>query len=348
MNLESMDFAAEAADAAALHAAVVSRLAPTGVNYVFLDEVQTVPQFQKAIDSLHLRDDIDLYVTGSNANLLSGELATLLSGRYIEIPLAPFSFREYISGRSAELSAITPERAYAEFSSSGGFPFVSRLLPDLGGVSDYLDGVLNTVLLKDVMVRQRASNPAMLHDVTRFLMSNVGSPTSLRRVANTLGSAGRAPSPNTVESYLTGLVDAFIIYPLRPVEATGLRHLDTPSKYYCVDLGLRSAVLGWRGGDVGHVLENVVFLELRRRCRNLWFGRSGGGEIDFVAQDDDATTYIQVAATVRDEATLARELAPLKALNNHHPKLLLTLDQDPPASHDGIQQRYVLDWLLGD
>ncbi|MDR3069099.1 MAG: ATP-binding protein [Cellulomonas sp.] len=345
LNLESLDDAALASDFRALHDHVVARAAAEGTTYVFIDEVQVVEDFEKAIDSLHLRPGIDLYVTGSNAMMLSGELATRLSGRYVEVPMTPLSFAEYVVGRG---SGTELDRLYQDFSRWGSFPFVTRLIPDADAVADYLEGILSTVLVKDVMVRQKVANALMLRDVVTFLMGNVGSPTSLRRVANTLASAGRRPSPNTVENYLTGLVDAYVMYPLYAYDVKGLRRLDTPAKYYAVDPGLRAAVVGHRGGDVGHVLENVVFLELRRRHKNLWSGRSGDGEIDFVVQEGAQLTYYQVAATVRDSATLARELAPLQAIRDHHPKYLLTLDQDPPTSHDGIQQRNALDWLTTD
>jgi predicted AAA+ superfamily ATPase len=349
LNLEDQAHADLAADYRALHDYVANRLVDDAQTYVFIDEIQVVDQFEKAIDSLHLRPRVDLYVTGSNAQMLSGDLATRLSGRYIDIPLTPLSFAEYATGRrqAAQLGDdVSAVRLYQDFSAWGSFPFALRLLPDQDAVADYLDGLLNTVLVKDVMVRQRVANPLMLRDVTTFVFAQVGSPVSLRRVANTLVSAGRRPSPNTVESYLAGLVDAFVVYPLRAYDVKGLRHLDAPSKYYAVDPGLRAAILGPRGGDVGHVLENIVFLELRRRHRNLWTGRSAVGEIDFVAQDGDTVVYYQVAATVRDTSTLARELAPLKAVEDHYPKVLLTLDPDPPASHDGIRQLNVLDWLL--
>lgn len=346
MNLESPDDARLAPSHLALYDHVVSRLNPNGTTYVFIDEVQLIEGFEKAINGLNLLDQVDVYVTGSNASLLSGELATLLSGRSVEIPLSPFSFGEYLAGRRQRDPATSPDRAFLDFSRSGSFPLTVSLLPDVDAISDYLDGVLNTVLIKDVMVRQGVRDAQALRDVTAFFLENVGNQTSLRRVVNTLESAGRKPSPNTVERYLTGLLDAFILYPLRAYDTKGLRHLDTPAKYYAVDPGLRAAVTRRPSDDVGHVLENIVFLELRRRYRNLWMTRSGGGEIDFVASDETGFTYFQVAATVREQATRERELAPLLAVKDHSPKWLLTLDPDPPMAHEGIQQRYVVDWLL--
>jgi predicted AAA+ superfamily ATPase len=341
-----------ATDPAALHHGIVQRLLPDERTYVFVDEVQVVPNFELAVNSLQLRPQVDLYLTGSNAQMLSGDLATRLSGRYVEIHVTPLSLSEFAeAGRLRGQSAPSPARLYAEFTRWGAFPFAVGLAPDRRAVADYLDGLVNTILVKDVMVRQRASNAAMLRDVTAFLLSNVGNQTSARRVANTLAAAGRGPSPNTVEQYLAGLVDAYLLYPAPVIDVAGLRHLDTPKKYYAVDSALRGA-MGLRASpDTGHLLENAVFLELLRRHRRVWTGRAGaagraGGEIDFVVESAEGRMYIQVAATVRDPQTAARELAPLLAVADHHPKLLLTLDEDPATSHDGVRQLNAVDWLL--
>ncbi|MDR3359718.1 MAG: ATP-binding protein [Bifidobacteriaceae bacterium] len=348
-NLEDLEVQDLATDHRALHRAVLDRRHPTAKTYVFLDEPQTTPEFELAVDSLHLRPELDLYLTGSNAQMLSGDLATRLAGRHVEIQLTPLSFAEFSTGwRQRGFKDAEASKIYSEFTRWGSFPFALTLAPDTTAIDDYLDGLVNTILLKDVAVRQRVANAALLRDVVAFLLSNVGSATSLRRVANALTSAGRGPSPNTIESYLSGLVSAYLMYPLEPRDLAGLRHLDAPKKYYAVDPGLRAAVIGRRRPDTGHMLENTVFLELLRRHRHVWSARAGGGEIDFVAAAGDQLIYIQVAATVRDEATLARELAPLAAVPDHHPKLLLTLDEDPPTSHRGIRQLNALDWLLGN
>jgi predicted AAA+ superfamily ATPase len=345
LSLEDVDNAELAADHRLLHQWVVSRLAESGTTYVFLDEIQLVDGFEKAVNSLLLRSNVDLYLTGSNASLLSGELATLLAGRYVELPLLPLSFAEFVDGRRhAPDSSITA--LYAEYVRFGEFPFVVNLLPDSAAVRDYLQGLLNTVLLKDVVARKGVSNVAALEDVIRFLMHNIGALTSLRRVSAGLDASGRRPSATTVDSYLDALTKAYLFYPVRRWDLKGLRFLAGPEKYYSVDPGLRAALLGFSGGDTGHVLENVVFLELLRRSLSVRTG-AAGGEIYFVVGEGAETAYYQVAETVRDPSTLQRELAPLADLRDHHPKYLLTLDQAPPVSHNGITQLFCLDWLLG-
>jgi predicted AAA+ superfamily ATPase len=350
LNLE--DFAlAHLGEASALHQYITARLAPSGTTYVFIDEVQLVDQFERVVNSLQLRPQADLYVTGSNARMLSGELATLLSGRYVEIELQPLSLAEFAQARRDRAGAaedLSPAGLYASYLRFGGFPLVQDLIPDLRASQDYLDGIVSTVLLKDVAVRQNVSSAAMLRDVTGFLFQNVGNLTSLRRVSDSLRSAGRSPSPNTVESYLTGLIDAYLLYPVERWDVKGLRRLSGPAKYYCVDPALRASLVGNTGGDIGHVLENLVFLELHRRHGRVRIGHSSGGEIDFLAGEGVDLAYYQVAASVHDPATLARELGPLQAVRDHRPKFLLTLDPEPPATHDGIVQRPVVEWLLED
>ncbi|MDR1266073.1 MAG: ATP-binding protein [Propionibacteriaceae bacterium] len=347
LNLEDLSLGALTASHQALHDHIAARLAPDGPTYVFLDEVQAVPNFERAIASLQLRPGVDLYVTGSNAHILSGDLATLLSGRYVEVAVLPLSLAEFAAARRAVSPQAAPADLYADYVRFGSFPFVLSLVPDGDAVDDYLGGLLATVLLKDVAVRQKVANARLLQDVTAYLFHNVGSPVSLRRVSDSLTSLGRRPSPHTVESYLTGLIDAYLVYPVAPWDVRGLTHLAIPDKYYVVDPGLRRALVGYAGGDSGHVLENVVFLELRRRHSRVRVGRTGGREIDFVVGQAERTGYFQVAQSVRDPATLERELAPLRAIDDHHPKRLLTLDAEPPISHNGIVQLNVLDWLLG-
>jgi predicted AAA+ superfamily ATPase len=348
LNLEDFDLA-HLADAAALHAHITERLVDGRMNYVFVDEVHLAAEFERALDSLHLRADVDLYVTGSNAQMLSGELATRLSGRYVEIELQPLSLAEFAAARTGRAEATedrSPSGLYGNYLRFGGLPLVQELMPDVRAARDYLDGVVSTVLLKDVAVRQSVSNAAMLRDVTAFFFQNVGNLTSLRRVSNALMAASRRPSPNTVESYLTGLVDAYLLYPVERWDVKGLRRLDGPAKYYCVDPGLRASLVGYTGGDAGHVLENIVFLELHRRHGRVRVGQTRGGEIDFIVGEGADLAYYQVAASVHDPTTLARELAPLEAVRDHHPKRLLTLDPEPPTSHGGIIQASVVEWLL--
>jgi len=272
LNMEDMALAPLAAGAAPFHDHVVGLVRPGLPMYLFVDEVQRVTEFERALASLQLRHDLDIYVTGSNAQMLSGELSTLLSGRYVEISLLPLSFAEYVAGRRALAASgddVTPGSRYADYALYGGMPYGLQLLSDRAALQDYFDGLISTILLKDVAVRQKVANPAMLHDVVRFLFGNVGSPTSLRNIAQALGSAGRTPSPHTVESYITGLSNAFLFYPVRRYDVRGKRWLAGPDKYYAVDPGLRQASVGFASADSGQVLENVVYLELCRRRRRV-------------------------------------------------------------------------------
>jgi predicted AAA+ superfamily ATPase len=330
-----------------LHERIVANLVPDRMNYIFLDEIQQVPDFQRAADSLFIKKNVDLYITGSNAHLLSGELATLLSGRYVEIPMLPFSFKEYLSffDNRHDLSL-----KYRDYLVNSSFPYTLELR-DAAAVSqpsqirDYLGGIYSTIILKDVMERKKIADPLMLESVVRFMADNIGNLCSTKKICDTMVSAGRKISVNTVESYIAALRDSFIFYRLGRYDVKGKQHLKTGDKYYLADPGLRFYLLGPEGADMGRVLENVIFLELLRRRRKLSIGKVDTAEVDFVAEDD-TREYYQVALTVRDKTTLERELRPLLAIKDHNPKYLLTMDDDPPASHNGIRQLNALDWLL--
>jgi predicted AAA+ superfamily ATPase len=346
--MEDLANAELASDYRKLHEYIVKHLALDGTTYVFLDEIQLVDQFERMADSLLLRPNVDLYLTGSNAALLSGELATLLSGRYVELPLLPLSFAEFVAGRRQGNTTDTSLTAlYAEYIRFGSFPFVLDLIPDVDAVTDYLTGILNTVLFKDVVTRRNIANAASLDDVVRFIFHNIGNLTSLRRISGSLAAAGRTPSPTTIDGYIAGLANAYLIYTARRWDVKGLRYLSGPEKIYTVDSGLRSTLVGFSGGDSGHVLENVVYLELLRRGGQVRVGAVPGGEIDFIVGNGADTAYYQVSLTVHDPNTLEREIKPLRLLRDHHPKYLLTLDQTPPVSHNGIIQLSCLDWLMG-
>ncbi|MDR0627325.1 MAG: ATP-binding protein [Bifidobacteriaceae bacterium] len=348
LNMEDFALAPLLNDVRAFHEHVAALLPGRGRSYLFIDEVGLVESFETAVNSLALNFDVDIYVTGSNAQMLSSDLATRLSGRYVEIHLLPFSFAEFIDGRrlaGLEDEDMSYPGLYGSFLRWGGFPFVQSVLPVAEAVRDYLDGLVNTILVKDVAQRRRVAQVGLLRDVATFVLHNVGNLTSLQRIANSLSARGRGPSPNTVDGYLDGLVDAFLVYPLRRWDARGLRHLSGPDKYYAVDTGLRNNLVGYLGGDTGHLLENIAYLELRRRSSEIRVGATPHGEIDFVTVRGSELAYYQVCESVRDPKTLARELAPLQAVGDHHPKTLLTLDPDPPISHAGIRQLYILDWL---
>lgn len=341
INFEDMNFS-NLDDAQKLHDFVDSRLKKNAKNYVFLDEIQKVAYFQKAVDSLYIKKNVDIYITGSNAHLLSGELATLLSGRYVEIEMLPLSFKEYIefTGKS-DLS-----RKFADYIRYSSFPFAVYLNNDAGKVRDYLGGIYNTVILKDVVAKKKIADILMLESVVRFMFDNIGSLLSTKKIADTMTSDGRKISTHTVESYISALMDSFIIYRAKRYDVKGKQYLKTNDKYYICDIGLRSFLLGNKGGDAGYVLENVIYLELLRRGYDVYVGKVGDKEVDFVAIKQDTVEYYQVALTVRDENKLKTELASLQAIPDHNPKYLLTLDDDPPANHNGIRQINAIDFLL--
>ncbi len=341
VNFEDLEYE-NLRDYRRLHEYIVAHLKPDGMNYVFLDEIQHVPQFEKAVDSLSLRANADLYLTGSNAWFMSGELATLLSGRYVELKMLPLSFAEFVSARPAGTDLT---RAYRDYVTNGSFPYVSRLT-EHRQVYEYVDGLFSTVVLKDIVERRKIQDPAMLRSVLRFLFDSVGSLCSVKKIADSMTSAGRKISPKTVENYLEAITESLLMYRAERYDIRGRERLKLYEKYYLVDAGLRSYLLGPRG-DQGHVLENVVYLELLRRNANVFVGRSGTLEVDFVAVPPSGEeTYYQVCWSVRNEETLRRELAALDSIKNHSSKVLITMDDDPPASYNGIRQVFALDWLL--
>lgn len=322
-----------------LYEYIESRLIPNEMNYIFLDEVQAVSEFQRVVDSLYIRENVDLYVTGSNGTLLSGQLATLLSGRYIEIRMLPLSFAEY-----CELVGGDRRRLWQDYFQTGGFPYLSQL-PDEDVRLDYLTGIYNTVLVKDVLSRRGISDAPRLESVARFLADSVGSPVSVKKIADTLTADGRKTTPATVDGYVAGLLDAFVFYRADRYDIRGRQHLKSLAKYYLVDLGLWRMILGKYGGDVGHRLENIVYLELLRRGFQVSVGKLERGEVDFVARRDGEISYYQVSASVLDPAVWERELRPLEKIKDNYPKYLLTLDE-LPIGRNGINQRNIIDFLL--
>ncbi len=330
-------------DYKALYAHVKKNLCWDRQNYLFFDEIQMVDNFQKAIDSLFLLDNVDIYVTGSNAYLLSGEIATLLTGRYVEIKLFPFSFREYLSGLPQTTS---PEAAYRSYIEEGAFPYILQLRHDKEMVSEYLSGLYNTIVLKDVVSRRKITDVMMLQSVVRFMADNIGNISVIKRISDTMTSFGRKITSHTVENYISALTDSYIFYPVQRYDTKGKQLLKTGMKLYLADVGLRQIINGTKGGDLGHILENVVFLELARRGREIYVGKAGDAEIDFVTVKGGEKAYYQVALTVRDAETMERELAPLRGIADSFPKFLLTMDNDPVVWHEGIKQQYVIDWLL--
>lgn len=343
VNLEDYAFE-ELLDPKKLHAYVLDK-APEGQSaYVFLDEIQNVPEFQKVVDSLFLRKNIDLYITGSNAHLLSGELATLLTGRYVTIDMLPLSFAEYVSWTGSRENL--PQK-YTQYLERSSFPYATELGGDLKAIDEYLQGIYSTVVLKDVMSRLKSTDAMMLESLLRFVFDSVGSQLSTKKIADTMTSMGRKVDVKTVERYLSAFIDSYIIYRAKRYDIKGRQHLKTLEKYYAADIGLRYMLLGRKHLDAGHILENIVYLELLRRGYKVSIGKVGDLEVDFVAENSSETAYFQVAATVREPSTLERELRSLRKIDDHYPKYLLTLDEDPDTSFDGIQKKNALTWLLG-
>lgn len=347
INFESPEFI-ELWDWLALYRFIKERLQANTMNYILLDEIQNVPDFQRAVDGLFILNNCDVYITGSNAYLLSGELATLLSGRSIEIKMLPLSFKEYLSAFTENQDLATQFRRFIQF---GSFPYV-LWLEEEQDIQAYLEGIYTTVILKDVLTRKKIADPDMLQRVVKFLADNIGSPISATSIANTLTSHQRKVSFHTVENYLAALMDSFIFYRVQRYDIKGKQHLSTGAKYYLCDVGLRYYMLGTRPGDFGHILENIVYLELVRRGNEVYVGKAYDTEIDFIAIHKGEKSYYQVAYTVMEldgsDRILQRELRPLQLCKDNNQKFLLTMDNVPPVSHDGIKQRYVLDWLLQD
>ena len=343
VNLEDFDFYV-LRDPKKLHDYIKERLIPDKMTYVFLDEVQHCNEFPRVVDSLYIKKNVDLYITGSNAHMLSSEIATLISGRYVEISMLPLSFREYVESTGGTKELQSQYRRYLETSS---FPYALELANQPKELRAYLEGIYNTIVVKDISLRNRIPDAMMLESITSFVFDSIGSPLSTKKIADTMTSAGRKIDVKTVEKYLKALMSSFVIYQAKRYNIKGKQYLKTLEKYYVVDIGMRTMLLGSRAMDVGHVLENVVYLELLRRGYEVYVGKVDDLEVDFVAMDQKRTIYYQVAASVRDENTLRRELTPLQKIPDHYQKVILTLDEDPEADYDGIRRINALDWLVG-
>jgi predicted AAA+ superfamily ATPase len=342
INFEDYDFV-ELRNAKTLYQHIVARLVEGVPNYVFLDEIQHVDNYADVVDALFVKENVDLYITGSNAYLLSSEIATLLSGRYVELQLLPLSFKEYVNatGNTNDL-----ERKYADYITFSSFPYAMAFDREVQMTNDYLRGIYSTIVLKDVMHRHSIGDAMMLENVMAFMADNIGNTLSVKKIADTLTSSGRKVDVKTIEKYLSALCQSFILYPAKRYNIKGRQLLKTMEKYYLVDVALRNTLLGSANADFGRILENVVYLELLRRYPNVYIGKTDAFEIDFVAVNMQEVAYFQVAATVRDEATLERELHPLKMVKDNYPKTILSLDVAPVAYHNGIKIQNVLDWLL--
>lgn len=320
---------------------VNGRLIKDKMNYVMIDEVQKVEDFQKACDSLYIKKNVDLYLTGSNSKILSGELATLLSGRYIEIKMLPLSFKEYISF----VGENDIQKKYVDYITKSSFPYTLKL-NNSKDIKTYLDGLYNTVIVNDIADRNSIPDISMLKDVIKFMFDNIGNTFSSTSISNIMTSNGRKISVPTIEKYLEALEEAFVLYKVNRYDIKGKSYLTTGYKYYLSDLGLRYYLLGSKLGDEGHILENIVYLELKRRGYEIYIGKQDDMEVDFIAINEYGKEYYQVSYTVADKSTLERELRSLDNINDHNPKYLLTTDYMPYTSHNGIKQINVFDWLL--
>ena len=322
-----------------LYSHIMDRLIPGKMTYVFLDEIQAVPDFQKTVDSLFIQDNVDVYITGSNAHMLSGELATLLSGRYIEIQMLPLSFAEYYT-----LIGGDRRDAWNQYFRNGGFPYTARI-GDSEIRREYLSGIYNTVLLKDIVARKKIQDVMLLESVIKFLFDNIGNIVSTKKVSDSLTSYGRKTTSITVENYIQALTESFILYRAGRYDIKGKQYLKSLEKYYLVDVGLRRLLLGDKNTDIGHILENIVYLELIRRGYTISIGKIDTLEIDFIAEKAGDRIYYQVAASILDPHTFEREMAPLKKTNDHYPKYIISMDE-LPINEDGIKQIHIIDFLL--
>lgn len=336
-----------------LYAYIKERLCQGKMTYIFLDEIQKVESFEKAVDSLYVKENTDIYITGSNAYMLSGDLATYLTGRYIELSMLPLSFREY-----HELVGGEPERTFVEYLKTGGMPYVARMDRTAEKVDMYLEGIYNTVIIKDIEDRQarkesdptkrKVSDVVLLKTIARYLASTIGSPISVKGVTDYLISNGRKVSVNTVDDYMDALSEAFIFYPVERFDIVGKQLLKSNKKWYMVDLGLRNHILPRKQYDLGFSVENIVYFELLRRGYKVNIGKYGDTEVDFVAQKQGVLTYFQVTADMTAEETFEREMRPLRNIRDNYRKIVLTLDRFTVGDYEGIQVVNVVDWLLSE
>lgn len=342
VNLEDYDFY-ELRDSRRLYDYIKEHMIWGKKLYVFLDEIQNVKDFPDVVNSLFLKKDIDLYITGSNAYMLSSEIATFISGRYVEIRMLPLSFKEFVDAVGGREHL---EESYRQYIESSSLPYALDLKDSPRALNDYLSGVYSTIVLKDVASRKKIHDSMMLESVVRFTFDNIGNYLSTKKIADAMTSDGRKIDIKTVEKYITALMESYVLYQAKRYDIKGKQYLKTLEKYYVVDIGLRRILLGSKAMDVGHTLENIVYLELLRRGYDVYVGKINDLEIDFIAGNGRGRIYFQVAATVRSAEVLHRELTPLQQLTDHYPKYILTLDNDPEADYEGIRRINVLEWLV--
>jgi predicted AAA+ superfamily ATPase len=320
-------------------------LDPNIKHYIILDEVQQVALWERAINSFLVDANVDIYITGSNAYLLSSELSTLLSGRYIEIKMQPLSFKEYLDFIESD-KEISLQDKFNQYLQYGGLPTIVELLDTPDTIGPFLEGIYNTVLIKDVIERNGVRDAALLESILKFIAANIGCIVSTKKISDYLTSSGRKTTSDTIDNYLKMLEDAFIIYKANRYDLKGKMFLKTLEKYYFVDMGIRNRLTGLRDTDYGHVLENIVYLDLVRRGYEVTIGKIGSLEVDFVASKMNEKSYYQISATIMDEKTRERELRPLQSISDNYPKYILTMDQTIFNDYSGIKVINIIDFLL--
>lgn len=345
INFEELEYE-DLQDYKKLYQYIKDRLVENKMMYIFLDEIQNVPSYEKVVDSLHVKENIDIYITGSNSYIFSGQLATYLSGRYIEIPVLPLSFKEVYNPQTNK------EEAFQKYIKTGGFPYIHQIQLLNEQIDMYLEGIYNTVIVKDIEERINRKNSksvtdiALLKAISKYLSSVVGSPVSIRSITNYFKSNERTTSPNTISNYVEALCESYLYYPVEVMDVSGKEVLKSNKKYYIVDPGIRNYILPKQFYDLGFTIENIVYLELLRRRYNVNIGRNGRTEVDFIAKRNDVYTYIQVTASLVDENTFNREIRPLKQIKDNYEKIILTLDRYTLGNYEGIIVINIIDWLL--
>jgi predicted AAA+ superfamily ATPase len=347
INFEDLDFE-YLTDYRDLYKYIKERLIPDRMNYVFLDEIQNVNGYEKVVDSLLLKENCDVYLTGSNGYFLSGELATLLTGRYVELSMMTFSFKEFCEGY--EGNALSLNEKFNLYIKNGSFPYILRYNYGEQEAKEYMSGIYNTILLNDIVKRLNIADVNMLEAITRFMMHNIGNRTSPTTISGTMTSNHMKIDPKTVDKYIRGLTDSLLFYEARRYNIKGKKILSSINKYYVCDIAMRNMLVRSRDSDIGHILENIVYLELKRRYQEVYVGQyDADGEVDFVAFENGKPYYFQVTQTALDEKVLQRELNPLKKIKDNYPKYLLTLDEAfGDMNYEGIQKKNVLKWLMDD
>lgn len=350
VNFEELEYE-ELLDYKKLYYYLKERLAENKTTYIFLDEIQNVSNFEKVVDSLYVKPNIDIYITGSNSYLLSGDLATLLTGRYVEIKMLPLSFKEFLA-----LTGMDTERGLAEYLQNGGLPYIAVMDRTTEKTDIYLEGIYNTVIIKDIEERQsrkekdptkrKITDISLLKTIAKFLASTIGSPVSVRSITNYLISNGRKVSPNTVSDYVGALTESFVFYPVERFDVVGKQLLKANKKYYIVDMGIRNHILPRRNYDIGFSLENIVYLELLRRGYRVTVGKAGNTEVDFVAEKQGTYTYFQVTADMTAKETFDREMKPFENIRDNYEKIILTADRLSIGNYNGIKVENLIDWLL--